>query len=149
MSWTEYYSPKYEKKITLPQLIFKDADLFFWLYEENKFTGKLAAEAKDIYRKACSIRIPDSQEVEYDFYPKTGYFTGFELVPRSLPSHIGSTRTSRNSVLDMSIVRKRKQYDKMGYQMFIRRMKLYFFENKPLTKKKCEEFFENNDNFSI
>jgi len=51
--------------------------------------------------------------------------------------------------LDLSFLRRLKTYDKLGYREFLRKFRYYFFgsERAPLTKKRCEEFFEDRSNF--
>ncbi len=43
---------------SLPQVIFSDPDWFFWAYETRIFKGAQEDEAREIYRKATSIKIP-------------------------------------------------------------------------------------------
>ena len=85
MSWTVVRFGKYEGK-TLPQIIMKDPDWFFWMLP--KFNGKLAKEAEDLARKARAIKIPKGKgkklRVEYRYELDTGSilgrrFCGFEL----------------------------------------------------------------------
>ena len=57
MNWTIVNFGKHKGK-SLPQIIFKDADWFFHLYENDYFNGTLAQEANELYRRARSIRVP-------------------------------------------------------------------------------------------
>jgi len=155
MDWTEVKKGKYNGK-TIPQIIFSDPDYFFWAYENNFFKGKLLEEAKEVYSKATSIKIPQPQNgeklvVEYAFMPSSGTFCDFKLVPSSRPQHTGSTPTFRNDVIDMSIPRQRKEYDKIGYDIFLKRLKFYVFRNSKyrFIKKNCEDFFDNHNNFNL
>jgi len=155
MAWTKVQKGRYRGK-TIPQIIFSNPDYFFWAYEKKDFfEGKLLEEAREVYRKATSIKIPQPQQgeklvVEYAFMPSVGTFCDFELVPFSRPPHKGSTPTYRKDVIDMSIPRQRKRYDKLGYKLFLKSLKVYIF-GLPyrFTKKNCENFFEDDDNFVL
>ena len=58
MKWTAIGFGKHAGK-TLPQIIFDDADWFFWAYEKQAFKGIQAREAQEIYRRSRSIRVPE------------------------------------------------------------------------------------------
>ena len=49
MKWTKVNFGS-KKGMTLPQVMFKDPDWFFWAYENNAIK-RLAQEAEEIYRK--------------------------------------------------------------------------------------------------
>jgi hypothetical protein len=55
MSWSVVPFGRYQGK-TLPEIIVRDADWFFWIVP--KLYGKLAEEAEELYRKARAIKIP-------------------------------------------------------------------------------------------
>ena len=63
MAWTKLWFSKHKGK-TLPQVMFSDPDWFFWAFENGVFgeKGRLEAEAKDVYRKAQSIKIPQMRD---------------------------------------------------------------------------------------
>jgi hypothetical protein len=80
MSWSPVPFGKYEGS-TLPEIIVRDPDWFFWMVP--KLYGKLADEAEELARKARAIKIPNSRrkhlEVEYRY--ETGHrFCGFAFV---------------------------------------------------------------------
>jgi hypothetical protein len=87
MNWTTLNFGKHRGK-TLPQIIFDDADWFFWAYEEDLFTGMQAPEAREIYRRARAVRIPvqngQKMLVEYRFEPRSGKFATMFL-PSNFP----------------------------------------------------------------
>src|SRR3954469_13070981 len=56
MSWSEMPFGKYVGK-TLPQILLQDLDYFNWV--QPKLYGPLASEARDLRRKATSIRVPE------------------------------------------------------------------------------------------
>lgn len=154
--WTELYFGKHKGK-TLPQVMFTDPDWFFWAFEEGIFKDKvtLRIEANEIFKKSTSIKIPqhDSEELvaEYGIHPLSHNSVGFELVPVDRRPHEGSTKVFRKSVIDLSIPRKIEGYDKLGYKIFIRDLKIYLFGKKKMkmTKERCEEFYSNDSNFVL
>jgi hypothetical protein len=63
----------------------------------------------------------------------------------------GSTITYRRDVIDFKIVREQAGYDKMGYRLFIKKVKSILFgkSSHKMTKQRCEAFFNNDDNFDL
>jgi hypothetical protein len=53
----------------------------------------------------------------------------------------------RRPYLDLSLPRSYKAYDKRGYRNLIRDFRRLYFDDRNLTKKRCEGFFDNADNF--
>ena len=49
----------------------------------------------------------------------------------------------------MSVVRESCRYDKSGYKRFVKTMKRHLFGNSAIkmTAVRCEEFFDDRDNF--
>jgi hypothetical protein len=154
MAWSCLSFGKHKGK-SLPQVLFTDPDWFFWAYEEPAFNKSitLRTEAANIYKKASSIRIPQSGSeplvVEYQFQPGDCTSIGFVLVEESRPSHQGSTRTFRSDHIDMRYPRLQKGYDKLGYAIFLRCIKRELFGNESarMTKERCEKFFSGDSNF--
>ena len=56
-AWLPMPFGKYEGR-TLPQVLFKDPDYFFWFLREGALKRALAIQAKQLAKKACRIRIP-------------------------------------------------------------------------------------------
>lgn len=154
--WTELNFGKHKGK-TLPQIMFNDPDWFYWAYEQKVFQkkGDLQFEADDIYKKSISIKIPQTGEyklvAEYAIHPLSNNTVGFELVPESRPSHQGSTKVFRHSIINMKIPRNIEGYDKLGYKIFLNDLKFCLFKNKSfkMTRNRCEDFFNNPDNFEL
>ena len=145
MSWTVVQFGKYEGK-TLPEIIMKDPDWFFWML--SKFNGKLAKEAEDLARKARAIKIPKGKgkkilvEYQYDIDDR---FCGFELVEASSWQYWRSLRLPH---LDLTWPLREKKYNKRGGRFMIKDFRRHYFgENKRLTKKRCERFFSDDKNF--
>lgn len=155
--WSSINFGKYrDKEKSLPQIIFSDPDWFFWAYENNAFEGKgsIKKQAEDIYKKVQNIKIPNQSlekelHAEYYIHRPTMKFSHFKIVPANQSCHEGSSPTIRLDRIDMSVPRKIAQYDKLGYKTMIKCIKQHIFLNpgKRLTKKLCEDFFDNEDNF--
>ncbi|ALC84540.1 hypothetical protein AM499_00910 [Bacillus sp. FJAT-22090] len=137
--------------ISIPQLVFKDPDYFFWAMENDVFNGTyLVLEAKDVYKKSRNIKIPKfGHKAEYVTYK--GKFQDIKLVPIERPAHIGSSSTFREDKIDMGFVRETKGYDKRGGEILIHSLKSILFgsSNYRMSKKRCEDFFENPSNFTL
>ena len=70
-------------------------------------------------------------------------------MPASRPPHAGSTPTFRKRVIDLSVTWQLAPYDKTGGIILINNLKGVLFKNRNirLTKERCEDFFDNDDNF--
>jgi hypothetical protein len=149
--WSKLNFGKHQGK-SLPQVILTDPDWFFWATETRVFDNwpALRAEANDILRKATQIKIPKPDpkkwEIEYIMQPD-GKFSRFQIVEATRPSHVGSSITARDTHLDLSFVRRRNAYDKVGNKRMLQCFKHYYFRNASLTKRRCEGFFTNSKNF--
>lgn len=139
---------------SLPQIVFSDPDWFFWAVEDNVFANKgaLAAEAAKLNEKARNIKIPSrhgaNMIAEYIIYRPTMKFSHMELVPSDRPHHEGSSPTFRKEVIDFSVPRQIASYDKLGCSHMLSSAKFYLFgAGVRMTKKLCEDFFDNRANF--
>ncbi len=154
MAWTTIKTGDFAGK-TLPRVLFLDPDWFFYCMEKHGFTGSgdLAWEAEYLDKRARSIRIPRDRDgdfiVEYDIHPDTGSFCGVWIVPRTNDWNVGATNTLLRDTIDMSIPHQIKHNHKDSNQMFISRLKEILFGSSrvPMTKKRCEEFFDDPKNF--
>jgi hypothetical protein len=110
MAWSTVPFGKYAGK-TLPEIIVRDLDWFFWVVP--KLYGKLAEEAEELARRARAIKIPNSRrkrlEVEYR-YEDGNRFCGFAFVKASSVRY--SRWATRLPYLDLSWPLRRKKYDK-------------------------------------
>lgn len=153
MTWTTVTFGKYKDKyLTLPQIVLKDPDWFFWAYEQEAFFDNLLDEAEEIYNKATSIRIltnaGDDPEIEYLKHPSEQGFERIRMIPRSDPVPNDSLRSS---VIDLRIPRRMKKMDRLGNDLLVKFLKTQYFGSPDarLTKKRCEEFFETDENFDL
>lgn len=153
--WTQVSFGKHEGA-TLPQIIFKDPDWFFWAMEKGALTkggGMLAAEAREVDRKARNIRIPNPTNephvAEYVIHQPTGKFGKLDIVPSAQPLHQGGSPAFRQDRIDMSVPRSVSNYDKTGFKILVADLKHHLFGSAKvrLTKARVEEFFENDANF--
>ena len=146
MGWTAVPFGKYKGK-TLPEIVFRDIDWFFWMLP--KLYGKLAEEAQELARKARAIKVPKSgkgqRQVEYQ-YELDRRFCGFCFVEADSANY--SRWATRLPYLDLSWRPLRRKYDKRAGRIVIRDFRTYYFgKHKRLTKDRCEEFFSNDRNF--
>ena len=150
MKWTPLTFGKHAGK-TLPQIIFKDADWFFWAIRIDVFKKGVAFQADDLYRKAQAIKIPKRRPsrwlVEYS-YEDNGRFLGLRLV-KAKEAGFQSPRNYRLPHLDLTYIRRRRTYDKQGCRNLLRDFRAYYFgKNKRVTKRRVEAFF-NDDTISL
>ena len=145
MTWTPLPFGKYQGK-RLPQIICDDPDWFFWVLP--KLYGRFKSEADDLARKASKIKIPKRNPrnwcVEYRF-EHGGGFCGFDIVRAD--SYMNPKWSTRLPYLELKLPRSYKAYDKKGYRKLIRDFRRLYFDDRNLTKKRCEAFFDNADNF--
>src|SRR5690242_4773956 len=81
--------------LTLPQVVVKDPDWFFWACEEGALEKNHSTlEAQEVERKARTIipkwRGRSDWRVEYSYLGPYGCF-GFELVEPGRPTHEGGS----------------------------------------------------------
>ena len=155
MRWTAFnFGIGRGKNMTLPQAIIKDPDWFFWLYEQKTLWGPLADEAEILDRRARNILlpglVPGETEILY-FVDDDGKFSDFQIQPASSGWAGGSNRpVIRRNVLDLSIPRQLKPYDKSGSKRIVRSLRDYVLgEGEKFTKKRCEKFFNTRKNFAV
>jgi hypothetical protein len=145
MTWTAISFGKHRGR-TLPQIILDDPDWFFWILPG--LYGRLKIEADDLARKASKINIPRRNPrkwcVEFRFEHGCR-FVGFDIVRAD--SFVNPNRSIRLPYLDLRLPRSYKAYDKQGYRNLIRDFRRLYFDDRNLTKKRCEVFFDNGDNF--
>jgi hypothetical protein len=150
MNWTTLNFGKHRGK-TLPQIIFEDADYFFWAYERDAFKGIQAREAREIYRRARAVRIPEQNGqkmlVEYRFEPRSGKFATMFLIPDGTIFE----RQTVSPVIDFYVPRSRGPYDKKGCKNLIFAFKAIYFgeQSHRLSKHACENFFNDDRNFVL
>ena len=153
MSWTQLKFKKHKGK-TLPEVFFCDPGWFFWVFERDIFKDRIVIEAEDLYRKVSYVKIPTfmDEEVVVDYFWTHGnIFVDFEIVPASKPINEEYYECFRDEVIDFTIVYRWNLHDRNGYHIFMRKYKYYRFGAKDfrMSKKDCEDFFEDNDNFTI
>jgi len=146
-NWTRLPFGKHKGK-SLPQVIFHDLDYFLWASEDAHLYGSLATDTQILLEKIKCIKIPthdgEALVVEYVVSSETLQFHGIQIVPKSSVL-VGVLRLE---VIDLSLVRKFGCYDKLGCGLVIDELKAAYFPPRTyMTRKRCEEFFENEDNF--
>jgi hypothetical protein len=145
MTWTAISFGRHRGR-TLPQIILDDPDWVFWVLPG--LYGRLKIEADDLARKASKIKIPrkNPRKWRVEFLFEHGYrFVGFDIVRAH--SFVNPNRSIRLPYLDLRLPRSYKAYDKQRYRNLIRDFRRLYFDDRNLTKKRCEVFFDNGDNF--
>jgi hypothetical protein len=144
MIWTTVPFGKYIGR-TLPQIILSDPNWFFWA--TKIFYGPLAAEAQTLVRQARSIKIPkpnpEKWAVEYR-RDRDDRFLGMDIVKADSPVH---SLFARLPHLDLAYVRRGNVHDTRDCRRVIRDFRRLYFDGLNLTKRRCEEVFEDEDNF--
>jgi hypothetical protein len=150
--WTRLPFGKHRGK-TLPQVLLTDPDWFYWAAVQNTiFWGPLAQEAADLAAKAARLKIPKRNRkkwaVEYVF-DRDGRFERWDIVKADSWMHRGSGYRERSDCLDLFTVAERKTYDKGGNKKLIRGFRRLYFGSASarMTERRCEAFFDNDDNF--
>ena len=98
MRWTRVPFGRHKGK-TLPEIIVRDLDWFFWALPN--LYGRLAYEAQELARKVRAIKVPKSDkgklEVEYQ-YESDERFCGFSFVRADSRQYNRWTRGGRISI---------------------------------------------------
>ncbi len=138
---------------TLPEVLLHDPGWFFWAAENGVFLTRprLAIEAATLEFKARNIKIPkpDPENWCVEYFPDLqGNFVDFRIVEKE-GAWSSSGVLFRDDCFDLSIPQQLKRCGKLGRRMMLKRFKSLFFgaENARLTKKRCEEFFDDPKNF--
>jgi hypothetical protein len=166
MKWTKLNFGKHKGK-TLPQIIFTDADWFFWAYENNIFDNKKIPQIEydTVFQRATKIKpIPNNYVKHFLHDDKTSYgfsFIKIKEAEESYPEYIGGGYYDKDyhnldatyftilKYIDLSFPRRQKQYDKRGCKEFVDDLKVQVLDIKRITKTKAEEFFSNENNFVV
>ena len=150
MPWTPLGFGKHSE-LTLPQILFKDPDWFFWAMENRVFSTRVTLpEANDINRKARNITIPDQYPdhiAQYAMHRPTEKFQELDLIKSGDHRTVHATY---KRTIDLSTPREFAGYDKSGCRHLIHNVKFYLFGSRSakMTRQRCEEFFDNPANFS-
>ena len=154
MQWTVVNFGKH-KGLTLPQILFKDADWFFYAYEQGYFKSPYTREARVLYRRARSIRVPErnGQKMFVRYITHQSKRTGtvkfgtMELIADGP----GLERLNVSQRIDFYTPRSYAQYDKTGYKNFVSALKAILPDKLPrrMNQQACEDFFAGDDNFDL
>jgi hypothetical protein len=129
-------------------VVLSDPNWFFWAISKDIFVGKFASEAKTIDHRARNIGIPKRNskkwEVEYR-WDRDGRFLGCDFVKVERGFH--HLLFSYLPHLDLAYVRQGNIHDIRDCRLVIRDFRCLYFEGLNLTKQRCEQFFDKEDNF--
>ncbi len=146
--WSELTFGRY-RGLTLPVVVLLDPDWFFWALERGGFRGRFGREAEEVAVRARAIKVPQDRPPKHVFdheYDSDGRFLGFVIVSEN---SFKGRYAIRLPYLDLSQVRALRTYDKRGCRRLHRALCRYFFPGQKLTKRRCEEFFNDDDNFAL
>jgi hypothetical protein len=164
MNWTVLNVGKHAG-ITLPRLIFLNPDYFYWaLYESDIFDHIPNYELDYVTARAMSIKVPVingiHQLVRYDFrwvrkrlrngrFTETKRFDGLSFFNSPFPNGGYPRGMFLQDVIDLSFPYWVNHYNKMGYNKMIKDIKCIYYGSRSyyMTRRRCEEFFENGNNF--
>src|SRR5258708_4944737 len=145
MKWTMLKFGRHEGR-TLPQVVLSDPNWFFWA--ADILYGQLATEAEILERQARNIKIPRPNPkkwaVEYR-RDRDDRFLGFDIVKADSHVHLLFDRSPH---LDLAYVRRGNVHDTRDCRRVIRDFRRLYFDGLNLTKQRCEEFFDNERNFT-
>ena len=148
MNWNTVNFGKY-KGMSLPQIIFKDADWFFHIYENGPFKGVLSNEARELYRRARAIKVPqkNGQKMLVQYIIHNGKFGTMQLIPENS----GFEGHEVASLIDFKVPKSCANYDKTGYKNFVHALKAIVFGNPShrMSRTACEAFFNDDNNFDL
>ena len=153
INWTTLYRGKHDG-ITLPQLVLRDPDYFFWAVEVNCFkTDPLKVEAELVCRRSRRIKLPDAlsgtHKVFYDVHVGVGKLCRVQVVPSDWNPEGFSDCWLLSDYFDLSIPRRICAYDKTGSKILVKTIKEHVLKGARLTKERCEEFFSDPANFAL
>ena len=154
MNWYELRFGKHQGK-TLPHIALIDPCWFMWAYIDEGIFKKswkpICEQADYVYERSCNIRIPNNPNgtkvVRYtcNMYGVANDFS----VTRA--SDILSDYALTGHTIDLSFPHLTGPTNVKVIQPFIRSLKCYLFgsEKARLTRRRCERFFEDDDNFDL
>lgn len=152
-SWTILTFGRHKRK-SLPQIVLMYPNWFFYIFDQGAFEHRgerLRIEADYIYDHARSIRVPQrgAEELvaEYGFHPFDRKHLCVEVVSASRSQHTGTTQTIRQRVFDLSIPYAQNK----NANHLIKSVKYHLFDDSDFrfTKRRCEEFFEDDSHFDL
>ena len=153
-NWNELRFGKHQGK-TLPHIVFIDPCWFMWAYMDERIFNKswkpICEQADYVYERSRKIKIPNNPngtKVVYYYYHMYGFVNDFAL---SDASDDLSDLKLDNHTIDLSLPHLTGPVDVRVIRPFIRSLKRYLFgsEKVRLTRRRCERFFEDDDNFVL
>jgi hypothetical protein len=131
---------------SLPQALLKDPNWFFWILP--KLYGLFRKQAEELAQKARAIKIPKHNPKKWrvEYWTKNDKNFGRVSLVK-----VGSDQNLKWAVrkrhLDLSWLRDREAHIERGDGKLIDSFRRLYFGGRKLSKKRCEAFFENDDNF--
>jgi hypothetical protein len=144
--WEKLNFGRYEG-LTLPHVLLKDPDYFYYMYDRGHLAQfPFTYEAREVAFKGRMIKILDDSKIKVE--PITRHVSsGYDRFRHIIMKH----RSLYGAIdrLDLCVPYLTENYNKGGGRMMIRMLKLSHFGTTSyfLTRKRCDEFIENEDNF--
>jgi hypothetical protein len=142
--WTPMPFSQYKGK-TLPEISCINPGWFHWAVHAGVFQyGSIAHEAKIMYRKIRTIRIPEQEgktRIVRHLYDRHGKYIGFIF-------ELADDRTLKNEAerlrLDFTVPYLRSEHD---WDTLLRCFFEYYFDGNKPNKQEAERFFLDTSNF--
>jgi hypothetical protein len=152
MDWTVSNFGRRRGNLSLPQLLFRDPDFFFFKMRTGGLDPMIQAEANTIYARATSIKIPPINGIDHDAQyiintsRRGSSFAALSFIRKNPPY---PTSMTESDVIDMSYPQRLSRYNKGGYKRMIKDIKWLYFADRShyMTRKRCEEFFDDTSHF--
>ncbi len=151
INWGKYKG----KNKSLPQIVLNDPDWFYYMYTNGRFNySKIVQHQADVIaRLARNIRIPKNEDgqlvIEYVFR-FSFLFDDFHIIHRrDIGNNGGDAILDYKNVIDLSVPYRYGNYDKLGGRIMTSGVKELYFQGRPFTKQRCEEFFSSPENFVL
>lgn len=139
---------------TLPEILFRRPNWFFFCYDKSVFDRKgpeIAAEVNFLYDRARRIAIPHDADgkpcqVVYAQFPQAAKLGAVEIVSADIRPD--SPRCWAADHIDLSTAYSRFRWDQAGGRRIARLVARLFFPGRgSITRKRCEAFFLDPINF--
>ncbi len=142
------------KGYTLPEILVKDPNYFFWLAEAPDWPVAIATEAKLLHWRATHIKLPKKKgKKQAAEYVRSGKeFGKLRVVPRGALKKSTPSAVERGKFIDLSVPRKYDSYDKDGSKRLVHTMwELLvdeFDDHGLIIAERAEQFFADPKNFA-
>jgi hypothetical protein len=151
-TWRRFNFKKH-RAVTMPELIFKDPEYFYWLAKRPDLVGHLEHQLNIVADRAAHIFPPDKAPDQFEFAIRLNRSGGLKKisVKRNLrPNSRQGTDLIRLKHLDLGIIDHFDNRQESG-AILIAFLKASFFDDPDadLRARQCEAFFEEDAYFDL